>query len=49
MFLVADRQPKNPPESARETMEQQQLRGMRRAGLAIEDVAAVHVGNSVLV
>jgi hypothetical protein len=33
---------------ARESMEQQELRGVRRAGLAIEDVAAVHVGSSIL-
>ena len=33
---------------ARETMEQQQLRRAGRAGLAIEDVEAVHIGSSIL-
>jgi len=33
---------------AREAMEQQQLRGAGRAGRAIEDVEAVHVGSSIL-
>src|SRR6516162_7316148 len=33
---------------AREAVQQQQLRGARRTGLAIEDLEAVHVGGSVL-
>jgi len=33
---------------ARETMEQQQLRGAGRADLAIKEVEAVHVGSSIL-